>query len=192
MGRTMDCKECEKLMDDYCDRHLSRKKKKQIPEHLKICKECATKFREYKKMLVSIQNIGMKKCPDEVVDSVFDILSIDGKSLRRKSILDRINEFLFLYSRQLGITGAAVMVFFFVILIHSKINKPPQVKRQYSTHEVRQATDQVKLALAYLNQVTSRTEEIIEKQILHQQVIKPMKSSIKTALKGVGLNNDEI
>ena len=54
---------------------------------------------------------------------------------------------------------------------------------QYSTQEIEQATDQVKLALAYLNQVTSRTEEIIEKQILPQQVIKPMKSSIKTALK---------
>ena len=183
MGRTMDCKECQKLMHDYFDRHLSRKKRKQISEHLKMCQKCSTKFQEYEQMLISIQNIEIKKCPNEVVDSVFNILNIHGKTGRRKSIFDRLNEFLFLYSRQLGITGAAVMVFFFVILIHSKINKPPQVKRQYSTHEVQQATDQVKLALAYLNQVTSRTEEIIEQQILPQQVIKPMKSSIKTALK---------
>jgi hypothetical protein len=63
------------------------------------------------------------------------------------------------------------------------MNQPPPIAQSYSTQEVEQATDQVKLALAYLNQVTSRTEEILEKQVFPQDVIKPMKSSLKNALK---------
>lgn len=179
----MDCKICNNLKDDYFDGHLSRKKKKQVSEHLTKCKECSETFREFEKVIKSIQTVEMKKCPDEVVDSVYDILNINDRFLRRKSVLDWINEFLFLHSRQLGVAGVAVIVFFLIFVIHSKINQPSLFEKQYSAHEVEQATDQVKLALAYFNQVTSRTEEIIEKEILPQQVFKPMKSSIKTALK---------
>ena len=179
----MNCKECEKLMDDYFDSSLSRKKRKFINEHLRSCLKCSETFREYEIMLNSIQNFELKKCPDEVVDSVFDIININDKFSRRKSVLDRINEFLFLYSRQLGIVGATVTVFFCIFLISSQINRTIPKHQQYTTQDVEQATSQVKLALAYFNQVTSRTEEIIEKQILPQQVLKPMKTSIKTALK---------
>ena len=188
----MNCKECENLIDDFVDSSLSWKNRKLISEHLKICHDCSERFRKYEKMLKSIQNFEMKKCPDEVVDSVFDILSFNEKPRHVKSVFDRINEFLFMNSRQLGIAGVTVIAFFFIFLIHSKINQPSLIKKQYSVQEVKQATDQVKLAFAFFNQVTSRTEEIIEKQILSQQVLRPMKSSIKTAFRGVGLNNDEI
>ncbi|MBC8183659.1 zf-HC2 domain-containing protein [candidate division KSB1 bacterium] len=179
----MDCTICNNLMDDYFDGHLSHKKRKQVTGHLTTCQGCSEFFRKYENMLKSIRNVEIKKCPDEVVDSVFDIINIDDKFSRRKSVFDRINEFLFLYSRQLGIAGAAVTVFLFVFLITSQFDKTTHVQQQYTTQDVEQATDQVKLALAYFNQVTSRTEEIIEKEILHQQVVRPMKSSIRTALK---------
>ena len=179
----MNCKDYETLMDDYFDRALSRKKQKWISQHLRSCPKCEGTFREYEKMLKSIKNVEIKKCPDEVVDSVFDIININEKFSRHKSVLDRINEFFFLYSRQLGIAGAAATVFLFAFLITSQINRTVPIQQQYTTQEVEQATNQVKLALAYFNQVTSRTEEIIEKEILPQQVVGPMKSSIKTALK---------
>jgi len=179
----MNCKECETLMDDYFDRSLSWKKKKLVSEHIRSCQGCSESFQEYEKMLKSIQNIEIKKCPDEVVDSVFDIININEKFSRRKSVFDRINEILFLNLRQVGIAGAAAAVFLFVLLITSHIDRTVPIQQQYTTQDVEQATDQVKLALAYFNQVTSRTEEIIEKEILPQQVVRPMKSSIKTALK---------
>ena len=179
----MDCKICENLMDDYFDRHLTRKKRKQISRHLKLCQQCSSAYREYETILGSIHNLEIKQCPDEIVDSVYGILNITETPKHRKSIFDLIGEFMYLHTRQLGLAGAAVVVFFFVILIHSKINKPPQLQHQYSIEEVEQAKDQVKLALAYLNQITSRTGEIIEKQVLPEHVIKPMKSSIKAAIK---------
>ncbi len=179
----MNCKICNEIIDDYFDGNLPHKKRKQVAEHLLACNGCSETFQEYDKMLKSIQNVDMKTCPNEVVDSVFDILNIDEKASHRKPVFDRINEFLFLNSRQLGIAGTAVVVFFFLFLMFSQFDRTVPIQQQYTTQDVEQATDDVKLALAYFNQVTSRTEEIIEKEILHQQVVRPMKSSIRTALK---------
>ena len=179
----MNCKACENLMDDYFDRSLSRKKEKLVSEHIMSCQECSETFHEYEKMLKSIRNIEVQKCPDEVVDSVFNIININEKISSQKSIFDRINEFLFLHSRRLGIAGATVAILFFGFLITSQFDRTPPLQQQYTAKDVEQATDQVKLALAYFNQVTSRTEEMNEKEILPQQVVKPMRSSIRTALK---------
>ena len=179
----MDCKIINNLMDDYFDGHLPRKKRKQVSGHLTTCSGCSETFRDYENMLKSMRDVEMKKCPNNVVESVYDILNIEKKFSSRKSVFDRINEFLFLYSRRLTIAGAAATVFLFMFLLTSQIDRTPHVEQQFTTQDVEQATDQVKLALAYFNQVTSRTEEIIEKQILPQHVIKPMKSSFRTALK---------
>ncbi len=180
----MNCLEIEKYMDDFFDRRLSSKLRQQISDHLKTCQHCAQKFRDYEQLILSIQHIECKKCPDEVVDSVFKVLNLDTKSILNKNIFDWINEIIILYWRRMGVAAtAAMVVFFLVLLIHSKIDKPSQITQTYSAQEVQQATDQVKLALAYLNEVTNRTEEILEKQVLLQEVFKPMKSSLKTALK---------
>ena len=77
-----------------------------------------------------------------------------------------------------------------MILIYPKMNRQTNIKKQYTEAEIEQATDQVKLALSYFNEITNRTQKILEERVLPKQVIEPMKSSIRTAIKPL-LNGGE-
>ena len=188
----MECQECEKLIDEYLDRQMTSKIRKQIFSHLQSCQKCSQYYQENERLLSSIHNLKIKQCPNEVVNNVYNILKIDKKISRRDTIFDLINEFVFLHTRKFGLIVGVLIIFFFAIFIYHNFNRPTNINHYYTEAEIEQAKSDVKLALAYINQVTIRTEQIIEKQVLSKNVIKPMKSSIKTAIEGVGLNKRKI
>ena len=179
----MDCKKCLEQKENYFDRQVSGKNRKAIKNHLENCPDCSGAFKEYEQMFGELKNLETKKCPDEIVDSVYQILSLDETRERRKPVWEFLTEFFFMHTRQLKFAVVAVSIFLLTVLVYDKINQPQNLSTEYTTEEIAEATDQVKLALAYFNQATSRTEEILQKQVLPEQVIKPMKASIKTAFK---------
>lgn len=179
----MDCKECQGAIGEYFERQLPNKKRKLVSQHLKMCSTCQKEYQEFEIMLNDFRDMKLEKCPPEVVDSVFQILDIADSLDQKSTIREALSEFFFGHARQLRFAAAMIFVCFFVLFVYVKVSRQPQLSQQYSAEEVEQAKDQVELALAYFNQVTTRTGEILEKQVLPQQVYKPMKTSIKTALK---------
>ncbi len=186
----MNCQECQNLMDEYFHHELSFKIKKQVRGHLKNCSTCQTEYLQYGKMLQEIGSLGIQPCPDEVNERVFQILNLADEKTVHFSFIEKIFNILNRYRWKVSLAGATVAIVFFIILIYPKINRQTNIKQQYTETEIEQATDQVKLALAYFNEITSRTQKIIEEQVLPNQVIEPMKSSIKTAIKPL-LNGGE-
>lgn len=179
----MNCSEYENLMDDYFSHQLDKKTKKQVQEHLKVCSNCQAVFADYEKMLHSLHSLELKTCPDEVVDSVMDILNIETDHRHQLSLVDSVRRYFARYRWRIGLIGAAACVALALIFIYPKNVHPPETEAQYSEADIEQAKDQVKIALAYFNKVTTQTQEILEQKVLPEQVVKPMKSSIKTAIK---------
>jgi hypothetical protein len=188
--KIMNCQECQNLVDEYFHHELSFKIKKRVRGHLKGCSACETEYLQYEKMLQEIDSLGIQPCPEEVTEQVFQILNLADETTKHFSFIEKIINFLNRYRWKFALAGATVVIVFFMILIYPKINRPTNIKQQYTEAEIEQATDQVKLALAYFNEITSRTQKIIEEQVLPHQVIEPMKSSIKTAIKPL-LNGGE-
>lgn len=179
----MNCQECENLMDEFFQHQLAVNSKKRIRKHLNICSSCRKTYHDYKNVIQVIQNLEIQSCPDEVVDNVFDILNLDRQSNYQLSWITKFAEYLSRYRFKIGLAGAVVMIIVSMILVYPIINPKPPVNQQYSNAQVELAKDEVKLALAYFNEITSRTQKIIEEQVLPKQVIAPMKSSIQTAIK---------
>jgi len=179
----MNCEECENLMDEFFHHELSFKVKRQIRGHLKSCPKCQAVSQEYDNMLQELRSLEVHRCPNVVVEKVFDILNLAEGPGYRISLLEKFVEFLNRYRLRTGLVGAAVLIILAMIIIYPRLSQKPHVKQQYSEVQIEQAKDQVKMALAYFNEITSRTQRIIEEQVLPQQVIKPMKSSIRTAIK---------
>ena len=186
----MNCQECQNLMDEYFHQELSFKIKKRVRGHLKGCSACQTEYLQFEKMLQEIGGLRTQPCPDEVTERVFQILNIADEKEFHFSFIQKIIKFLNRYRWKVALIGTTAVIVFFMILIYPKMNRQTDIKQQYSEAEIRQATDQVKLALAYFNEITSRTQKIIEEQVLPQQVIEPMKSSINSAIKPL-LNGGE-
>lgn len=179
----MNCQECENLMDEFVHQLLSSKTRKQFKQHLKSCSTCLVTYQGYKGMLKSLRSLDVQTCPDEVVENVYRILNLEKERKSRFSLIEPVTEFFNRYRWKIGLVGAAAAIMLCFILIYPRISDHHTTKQQYTEAEIEQAEDQVKLALSYFNEITSRTQKILEEQVLPQQVIKPMKSSIKTAIK---------
>lgn len=186
----MNCQECQNFVDEYFHQELSFKIKRRIRVHLKSCQNCQNTFHEYEKILREIQNFEVQPCPDEVTERVFQILNLADEKKIHFLFREKIVNFLNRYRWKVALAGATAIMILFMILIYPKINRQIDIKQDYTEAEIDQATDQVKLALAYFNEITSQTQKIIEEQVLPQQVIEPMKSSIKSAIKPL-LNGGE-
>jgi hypothetical protein len=186
----MNCQECQNLVDEYFHQELSFKIKKRVRGHLKGCSECQTEYLQYEKMLQEIGSLEIQPSPDEVTERVFQILNLADEKTIHFSFIEKIVNFLNRFRWKVALAGATVVIIFFMMLIYTKMNRQTDLRQHYTQAEIEQATDQVKLALAYFNEITSRTQKIIEEQVLPHQVIEPMKSSIKTAIKPL-LNGGE-
>lgn len=186
----MNCQECQNLKDGYFHHELSFKIKKQVRAHLKICSTCCAEYLQYEKLLQEIGSLKIQPCPDEVTERVFEILSLDENKAIRISLIEKFIKFVNRYRWKIVVAGAVAVVIPCMIVIYPIITRQTMNKQHYTEAEIEQAKDQVKLALAYFNMITSRTQKILEEQVLPQQVIEPMKSSIKTAIKPL-LNGGE-
>ena len=186
----MNCQECQDLVDEYFHQELSFKIKQRVRRHLKSCSVCQTEYLQYEKMLQEIGSLEIQPCPDEVTERVFQILNLAEDKTIRFSLINYIIKFLNRYRWKVALAAATITIVFFMILIYPRMNRQTDIQQQYTEAQIKQAKDQVKLALAYFNEITNRTQKIIEEQVLPHQVIEPMKSSIKTAIKPL-LNGGE-
>ena len=182
----MDCQTCKQLIDEYFDHRLPRKTRKQIERHLAVCPECRESYQEYEALFADLKNIEPVTCPDEVVQSVNEIVGIETRKRTIGNFFSKLSfEFPFRLS-PLRLAGAAIVAIFIGIIVFSQFHKStPNVNQQYTQAEIEQAANQVKLALAYVNAATSHASEILKKQVLPEDVIKPMKSSFKRALQPI-------
>ena len=179
----MTCYEVEQLLDEYIDGQLSKTVIKQIRAHLRQCQDCAKKYEAYEQMHQDVSQLGLIRCPENVVTSVYQALELEGNGKKRALIFDWLSDLLSSPAFALRFAGAVIVIVLLITVIYLKFSNRPQVSVQYTNEEVEQAKNQVKLTLAYINQITSRTEDIIEKQVLPENILKPMKSSIRAAFK---------
>lgn len=180
----MTCQQVEQLLDDFHDGKISLKTKRQINAHLESCSNCHSLYNNYQTMLDSLHRLEVHSCPDEIVENVYAILNLEkGAVSSRQSFVDLIFEYVRQYRFRLGIVGAVAVIILSLMISDVNFHQPPQIEKQYSETEIEQAKDQVKLALAFFNEITGRTQKILEEQVLPQQVIQPLKTSLKTAIK---------
>ncbi|NOZ60314.1 MAG: hypothetical protein GXO74_01395 [Calditrichaeota bacterium] len=179
----MDCQTCTNLIDEYFDRRLSRKTRKKIERHLAICSECRSDYRNYEKLFEDLKNLGPASCPQEVIQSVNEIIGFDKEEKTSTKFFAGLWLRVSILHRPLRFAGAFIVFIVVGALLFSQWHKPePNLREQYSQAEIEQAANQVKLALAYVNAATSHAGEILQKQVFPEDVIKPMKSSLQQAL----------
>ncbi len=177
----MDCQTCIHLIDEYFDQRLPRKTRKKIVRHLTDCADCRQSYLEYEKLFADLKSVEPVSCPDEVIQSVNEIVGI--KKGTEKRFLSGLSVEFPIGFQPLRLAGLAVSVILIAIILFSQFHKStPEFSEKYTQEEIERAAEQVKLALAYVNAATAQASEILEKQVIPEDVIKPMKSSLKQAL----------
>lgn len=177
----MTCHQCNELLDDYLSGKLPFGSKLAFKRHLTVCSGCWSKVRDHQIVRQSLQRLGIQRCPDEVVLRVFEILQIGPGTPSVAPLVLRWSGANFRYRLRWALT--IVIIVGVMILFSSEPKFRPSAPKQYTTAEIQQAKDQVKFAISWLQQVQIKTMRVLEEQILPDQIVRPLRSSLSTALK---------
>jgi anti-sigma factor RsiW len=177
----MTCQQCNELLDDYLSGMLPFGRKLAFKRHLTICSSCRSNVRDNQIVRQSLQRLGIQRCPDEVVLRVFEILQIEPRSASVAPWVLRWSGVTFRYRWRWALAMAIIIGV--IILFSPEPRFRPSAEKQYTAAEIQQAKDQVKFTISWLHQVQTKTLQVLEEKILPDQIVKPLRSSLSTALK---------
>ena len=177
----MTCQEFNDLMIDYIEGHLTLKQKRAIKVHLKSCSQCQTALYQYKNFLEKLHQIPQLKCPDLVIERVFDSIKInETKESRLLNIYEVIAERL---SWKISLAAAMVVIILMIYVFYPDRGLKDYDGPTYTAEEIEQAKKDVELALGYFHHYAKKTGVIIEEQVFSKPIVKPIKSSVKLVFK---------
>lgn len=176
----MTCQEFDNIIADYVEGEITAEQKIEVETHLKECSKCQTTFNYYQEIVEKLHTLPQEKCPDTVIEKVFHSVRVDDS---KPSFLTNIyNTILERHSWKISFALAVIILGIFVIYPHLEYQEP--VQQQYTAQEVEKAKKDVELALAYFHYFTTKTEQIMETQIIQNYLIKPIRTAFKPILNG--------
>ncbi len=171
----MTCKEFDDIITNYIDDKITENQRIEITAHLKQCEKCKISFNYYKKIVDKLHSLPQEKCPDSVIEKVFHTVKIiDSKPSFLSNIYYAILE---RHSWKVSFALAILILGIFIFYPQFEHKKP--VQQQYTTEEIEKAKNDVELALSYFYYYTSKTEKLVEKEILPDYLTKPIKTILK-------------
>lgn len=166
------CAVVETWLEALLDEELDVRSRRRLEDHLASCDGCAAQLALAERIRFGLRSLPLPPCPDRVTDAV--LKEVGAVSGRR-------------WWQRLGENfGAAVWVpalaSLLIVLIASfylaSRSVPPPEEIQPSV-EVAQAEAEVKLALAYLGQISRATGQAVGQEILGEKVALPMARSLR-------------
>lgn len=170
---TTQCQDLELRIEALVDEELGQAEATALREHLESCPDCAIQVRLATEIRQELRGLPELDTPQHVLDSVLE--SVRRKEPRRRSWLD-----LFLAPRPawiaVGATAAAALFAFMVLMPNQKPAAPDH------SAEVEVATEEARLALAYLDKLTHRVARELREDVVQRRVVVPTARGLSRSL----------
>ena len=176
----MNCQEFDSIVADYMEGNVNTEQKFEVETHLKQCSKCQTVFNHYKEIVEKLHALPKEKCPDEVIEKVFQYVKADAQ--KPSFLTNTYQKITERYSWK--ISFALGIIILAIIISYPYLGYKEPVQQQYTVEEIEKAKKDVELALAYFNKFTTKTEEIMETQVIQNYFIKPIRTAFKPILNG--------
>ena len=176
MSRPDDKTQCQDLqlrIEALVDEELEHAEATALREHLEMCPACARQVRLATEIRRELRGLPELDTPQRVLDSVLG--TVRRKESRRRSWLD------FFRAPQpawiaVGATAAAAL-FAVMVLMPNQEPAPPE-----QSAEVEIATEEARLALAYLDKLTHRAARDLREDVVQKRVVEPAARGLSRSL----------
>ena len=171
------CKEIGNLLEAFIDGDLAWDHSQEVRDHVAACPDCKAKLELAKQIALELHSIPQRTCPDSVVQNVFAQIQPKRKVLFRwlRTPISQLRP-RYAFGLSLGLAVALVAIISLTVYYPGLLFKGHEY--HYSEEEIAQAKRDIYMALGYVNYATSRTQHIIEKEVVPQKVILPIKKSL--------------
>lgn len=174
MTHTHDDPRCEEALDriePYLDGDLSGEEADRLREHLGRCPACAAELQLAERIQRELRALPQLDCPPEVLERVErasrgEVVAFRPRPPRRGAGLR-----LLAAAALLALSAGGGALFF-------RLQKPPDP----SPEEIAQATDDAKLALAYLGKATRRASAGLQREVLAKRLVVPATRGVARSL----------
>ena len=177
----MNCNEYENLITEYLENRATPSQRNQMESHLSECEKCRELAEKERAVIEQLSKIPLEQCPDEIITCVMESIQEHGMSFWK-----RIHSWLMpgpsMRYGVVSLAGSLVILMLVLFLYIPLQHRQSMNEVKYSQEEIRQATTEVRLALAYFAVYSRKTETVFEKIDLVDPIIKPMEGEFKKAI----------
>jgi hypothetical protein len=177
----MNCNEYENLITDYLENTATPPQRIQMESHLSECETCRSLAERERSVMEQLRGLSIEPCPDGIIEAVMRTIPWPGVSWSKR-ILSWIR---FGPPMRYGIASLASAIVIVLLLFFFTISGPHRKTGddfKYTNKEIKQATVEAKLALAYFLVYARKSETAFEKIDLVKPVIKPIEGTLNHAL----------
>ena len=177
----MDCNDYKNLITDYLEDKCTPVQQRQMDLHFAECENCRILAEQEKSIMEQLLEIPIEPCPDEIIDNVMNSISSRATSFKERisSWLNPGSSLRFGFASLAGSFAVVILLLFLYMPGHKKTMIETTA---YSPEEIRQATTEVRLALAYFAVYSRKSETVLQKLDLSDEVIRPVEGEFIKAL----------
>ena len=173
----LTCKEIDNLLESFVDGELTLDLSQDVRDHVAACPECRVKLELARYIADELHSLPRRACPDTFVQNVLAQVQPKRKTIRgwlRFPVSQLRPRYAF------GLSFVAITL---VAIISLTVYRPHLLFKdeqpQYTEEQIAQAKREIHMALGYVNYATSRTQQIIENDVVPQKVIRPIQKSLE-------------
>ncbi|HAJ75249.1 MAG TPA: hypothetical protein DCM64_02225, partial [Gammaproteobacteria bacterium] len=173
-------------IDSYLDGDLSTPQQEEFNSHVHQCEACAREFHYAQTVQDAILDLPQINCDEQVLEPIYRLA--DGHSITEKpprpsfwsQLSDVITATPVFFRYAMPVAAVAIIAIAITPILTNQQQGIPMVAEQteeYSPQDVRQALQDLNLAIDYLNQVSERTEVMIGDRFL----VTPLQDSLNAS-----------
>ena len=197
-------------IDSYLDGDLASAQQQEFMSHLKQCEACTREFRFAQSMLDTVMDFQQIDCDEQVMEPIYRLANGGQESGQSTQAVAGISwaaiirllgtgPLFFRYSLPIAAVAVLAMVLSIALLtpaedtpaIAQQASVAPAAElaqlQQYDPAEIRQAVEDLNLAIEYLNQIGRRTDALISDRFL----IRPLQDTLNASFERAASRNQE-
>jgi hypothetical protein len=170
------CTDILNRLDAWIDGDLGESEAALVEAHIDRCASCRAARQVAEEMVVELRSLPDFKVPERVLRAV--------RTRVRPTLWEKLKDILD-GSMQRPVTAGAVLA----VVVLVVVTVSPWRDRsalQYTDQEIERATEETKLALAYVGSITRRAELRVKKKIFDDGVAAQTVSGVRRSLKIIG------
>ncbi|MBN2031578.1 zf-HC2 domain-containing protein [bacterium] len=175
----MQCDEIQSLFDPLLDHHLKRGEKSKIKNHLSECEHCRQVLQMEKEIRRSLSHLPELQCSEELVRR---IQSKTWGIQEKEPLTEKIRLFFQFRYWKIVPVGVAIVVVAFLLFRNQEIYKDQVDSVSYTQEEIRQAREQARWTLAYVDNKIDESEKKAVEDVFIDRLPKIVRDCIRNAV----------
>jgi len=184
----LSCRRAAVLLEAYADGDLSPRRRGQLEAHLATCSACSQELEHARRVRDTLRELPEQICDHSVLEEVAARVQRESTPGARtaggRSLVGRLRDWLAQRAVPAWQPAVAVLAVLVVVLGVGRVVFRAPTEQKITTADVQRAELQVRWVMAHLGDISRRTGQSVQKDVLSDGVAAPTARAVEEVLQG--------